>query len=312
MSASAVSSPAMTRDDLLGFVDRYIDALVSHDRSRLPCAPDIRFTENNVPLRLGQGLWGTVTGAGAHDIVMADPVTGNAGFMGTMEESGRTVMVSARMKIAGDRVTELETVVLRKEAGYFMNPAGWNDAASLLITPLAAEERVSREEMIRVVDIYFDTLIEAAGNAPPFDPACNRLENGVTTTNNPTAFPQAKDGPLAAAITGLSAEAQFRLGMGKVITDIKDRRYTLIDAHTGLVFVQTFFHRDGTARVVPLTNGQSFTVESPKDTPNSSVIGEIFKIRNGKILQIQALIMPVPYRTQSVWVSDRIEWPTQG
>lgn len=308
MPNSALSD-TQERARLSRFVDSYVDALASHDVGRFPHADDLRFTENNVPLKLGQGLWGTVTGAGAHDIVMADPETGNVGFMGSMEESGRTVLVSVRMKIDGDRVSELETIVLRRESGYFLHPEGWNDAAALLMTPLADGERVSRDEMLRIVDVYFDTLTEAAGNAPPFDPACNRLENGVTTTNNPNAFPKAKDGPLSAAITGLSAEEQFRLGMGKVITEIRDRRYTLVDESLGLVFVQTFFHRDGTARVIPLTNGKSFTVESPKDTPNSSVIGELFKFRNGKILQIQALITPVPYRTPSVWVNDRIVWP---
>ncbi len=35
--------------------------LGANDPSRLPLASHVQFTENNVAMRLGQGLWGTIT-----------------------------------------------------------------------------------------------------------------------------------------------------------------------------------------------------------------------------------------------------------
>jgi hypothetical protein len=45
---------------LTGFTHRYMDALVHKDPSRIPLAPDVRFTENDVQMPLGEeGIWGT-------------------------------------------------------------------------------------------------------------------------------------------------------------------------------------------------------------------------------------------------------------
>ena len=44
----------------------YMDALAAQDPTRLELAPDVRFTENTRPLKLGDGLWGTVTAVGSY------------------------------------------------------------------------------------------------------------------------------------------------------------------------------------------------------------------------------------------------------
>ena len=40
------------------------------------------FTENDVPLALGKGLWATVTGVDAKGLEAADPLTGNVAWFG--------------------------------------------------------------------------------------------------------------------------------------------------------------------------------------------------------------------------------------
>ena len=40
-----------------GIVDQYLAALVRHDPSGLPLSKGVRFTENTIPLPLGDGLW---------------------------------------------------------------------------------------------------------------------------------------------------------------------------------------------------------------------------------------------------------------
>ena len=57
---ATIVPPTCERQCLIGFVDRYLDALVAHDPSRLPLVKDVKYTENGAQLQLGDGLWGTV------------------------------------------------------------------------------------------------------------------------------------------------------------------------------------------------------------------------------------------------------------
>jgi hypothetical protein len=50
---------------LQGFIDQYPQALLAHDPYRLPVTKDVKFTENTVRLRVGDGLWNTLSGVGA-------------------------------------------------------------------------------------------------------------------------------------------------------------------------------------------------------------------------------------------------------
>src|SRR5215468_3993592 len=82
--------PACDRACLYGFMDQYLDALVRKDPARLPWAAHARFTENNVELSIGDGLWGTVTGLGDYKLKFADPEEGQVGFYGVVKETVTT------------------------------------------------------------------------------------------------------------------------------------------------------------------------------------------------------------------------------
>jgi hypothetical protein len=45
------------RNCLYGFMDQYLDALARRDAARLPWARNARYTENNVELSIGDGVW---------------------------------------------------------------------------------------------------------------------------------------------------------------------------------------------------------------------------------------------------------------
>jgi len=53
----------------------YLDALSHQDRGLAPFARNARYTENNVEMPLGEGLWGSVGGLSATGLEVADPVT---------------------------------------------------------------------------------------------------------------------------------------------------------------------------------------------------------------------------------------------
>jgi len=80
-ATSSFASDLCERACLTGMVDKYLAALVAHDPGQLPLARVVRFTENGQELRLGDGLWGTVTAAGKYRLYVADPRTGRLGCM---------------------------------------------------------------------------------------------------------------------------------------------------------------------------------------------------------------------------------------
>ena len=57
-AAHAQSAPDCNYDCLIGFTHRYMDALVHEDPSRIPLAADVKFTENDVLMPIGEGIWG--------------------------------------------------------------------------------------------------------------------------------------------------------------------------------------------------------------------------------------------------------------
>ena len=70
--------------------DTYLAALVAHDTSKVPIAPNAKFTEQAQPMAIGEGqLWKLTTeGPTTFEIPVADPVVGQIGLIygGKMHE----------------------------------------------------------------------------------------------------------------------------------------------------------------------------------------------------------------------------------
>jgi hypothetical protein len=62
---SAVRVPACDRACLIGFLQGHMQALAARDPAQAKLASGVRFTENNVLLPVGDGLWDTVTAVDA-------------------------------------------------------------------------------------------------------------------------------------------------------------------------------------------------------------------------------------------------------
>jgi hypothetical protein len=291
--------PGCDRACLYGILDRYLEALAHDDAGRLPWAPHARYTENNVELPIGDGMWGTATKLGSYKLRFADVRAGQVGYFGTVEESGDCSAFALRLKIKDNHITEAEALVVRiAEFGTLnggINPfaSGQFEDKPILQMDLAPGEGRQRERLISVANGYFDTLQLNDGTLfTDFDPKCVRWENGVQTTGNPKKVL----GPLSA----LGCSEQFRLGAYRFDDRLRDRRFPLVDAERGLVLAAGFIDHRGRLGDYQLTDGSA--AHSPVRHPHSFCYLELFKIVDGRIRQVESVFITVPYNMPSPWV----------
>ena len=280
-----------TRQELYAALDRYCEALLARDHTRLAWAPDSLVTENNVALEPGDGLWGTITGLGPYDLRFADPETGQVALFTAVTETRDISGACIRIGLRGDAVAEVETIVVRQadEALVFPDPKFERKPVMEVVVPEA--ERVSRAEMIALADGYFATLENNDGTIrTKFHSGCNRIENGVQTTNNPQFF---------VPVAGLPCEEQFRLGNYRYDDRLRGRRFPLVDEERGIVLAHGFIDHCGRLGEYELTDGTR--VSSPIRRPHTFYLSEAFKIRQGAIEQIEANFITVPYHMPSPW-----------
>ena len=176
-------------------VNQYLNALAAHDPSRLPLSADVKYTENDQLMQVGDGHWKTMEGVGNYKHIFADPEAGQVAFMGTMHEAGAPLLMSLRLRIQLGRITEIESF-------YFlpggpgpnnipaMDKPGYK-AEDIWFKSIPTAERLPRQQMISIADAYFSGLEKNDGKGVngtgtyPFTNDCDRIENGAHTTNVP-------------------------------------------------------------------------------------------------------------------------------
>ena len=299
LMVAGTAQAACDRACLEGHITQYLAALPTHDASRLPWARNAKVTENNVQLKVGDGVWGTAVGVGSYRLMFADPQQGQVGVFGEMIEADANSVFALRLKVSSGRISESEMIVVRVN-DFGALPGGANPFASptfvdkpIMTQALTASQRRPRSTLVKVANGYFDTLQLNDGRIhTAFDPECNRTENGLQTTNNP-AKPL---GPLSA----LGCEAQFALGQYRYDDRIRARRFPLVDEERGLVLAAGFIDHEGRLGDYTLADGSK--AQSPIRRPHSFVFLELFKIVDGRIRQVEAAFITVPYNMPSPWV----------
>ncbi len=285
----------MTREELYGQAEAYLDALEARDPSRLAWAEGARFSENNVALEIGDGLWNTISARRrSYDLKAADPAAGEVSWFGVVEEHGIPAIMALRLRIVGGRIAEAETIVCRKvDLSPFPGIDTYLEPRPLMLADVPGARRVSRERMVAIANGYFETIELNDGTLhTEFTDDCERIENGVQTTNNAEAF---GDYPIA----GLGCAEQFRMGHFIFDDRLRDRRFPLVDEEKGLVLAGGFI--DHTGRLVDLTWTDGTKARSVFHYPHSFVLLELFKIVDGKIAGVEAVFVTVPYNMPSAW-----------
>jgi len=292
---NAVANIDCDRACLFDLVDQYLGGLKAKDPSLVTWADEVMFTENNVPLRIGDGLWGTITGMGDYDLRVADVESGQVGFFGVADEPHFSSLFSMRLKAVQGRITEVETVVLRTETEpkSIIWPEPVLEHKPLFYEILPESRRRSRDRLISIADGYFDTLQLNDGTLfTQFHEDCNRVENGTKTTNNAAVE--------FTAVGALGCEEQFRHGNYRYDDRLRARRFPLVDEERGLVLASGFIDHSGSLDKYTLSDGRE--VSSPIRYPHSFYLLELFRIDDGKIRQIEAVFVSVPYGMGSPWL----------
>src|SRR3569833_2782165 len=288
---SAVIATDCDRSCLVGFLHSYMDALVHKDPARARFAKAVRFTENDVSMPIGDGLWNSVSGVAQTGLEVADVQTGNAAWFGTVEEYGEPAYYAMRLEIEAGEIVEVETVVDRKGIlpAPFGNPRDLTHDPAFA-EPLAPQERRSRERRIAVANGYFSTVERNDGQVlTSFDPDCQRTENGMSTTR----------GAVGAASVAQGCEAQFKLGLYLINKRVRERRYPLVDEERGIVVGTAFFDHANFFDSYETTDGK--VRKTALKWPNSISLMEAFKIRRGLIYRVEAVFTYVPYFLYSLW-----------
>jgi hypothetical protein len=299
-TSMAAQTGSCDRACLYGVLDQYLAALAARDPAKAPLAADVRYTENNVALKVGDGVWATLASIGAYDFRFADPQTGGIGFYGVLTEAKTAAPYVLRLKVNGARrITEIETVIARPQDSLVPFTTAEITDNPLLNEILPPGERTSRQRMIELANGYFDTLQQNNGAIRTvFDPKCNRRENGFQTTNN--------TGPGASPTMRLGCEEAFKLGYYLFDDRLRSRRFDVIDEERGLVMAAAFIDHAGFIGDYKLTDGRTVTASYRR--PHTWCLMETFKIKSGRIEQIEAVFVYVPYRMPSPWVKGGFEY----
>lgn len=284
---------------LEGYVDRYLDAMVAHDSSKIPFARDYKFTENGQRLIPPDGLWNTMTAKGTYRLFVTDVEAQSVAFLGSIKEMDAGAMLGLRLKIRNNQITEAEQFIQRSPssaAGFERIGYKWTDA-------IPAAQRRTREQLIETANKYFTGMASNDGKGDyPFAPDCNRIENGGFSTNTPTPAGGTRPDPKTS--TGYSSQwgckEQFDSGLLHFVTRIRDRRYVAVDPERGLVFAFGFFdHSAGDTRDFTVPDGRK--VSAGPQQPWTWQIVELFQLENDKIHQIEAIMERSPYGMNAGW-----------
>ncbi|MGD9157823.1 MAG: hypothetical protein PVG39_05420 [Desulfobacteraceae bacterium] len=312
------SATKYDRQGLVDLMQKYIGALANNNPGDLPFAEKVKFTENSDKgidlLEVGKGLWENATGGPTEfQIYAADPELQAAVCLVVMKEKDKDIMLGARIKLEGGKIIEAEHLVIR---GGAMGGQSFSEMPTLKkVRPGFAEdipeaERMTREDLIKIGLSYYDALTSEDGTRAPFAKECERRENGIPTAGGtPPKPPEGVERAMPVGGFGnipMDCAGQLSAGVFAYITEIKPHM-VVADVQKGISVGFSMFRHDGTKRL-------------PKDaapgTDNKTQWGQfnlaalhIYKIRNGKLYEIEAPGAMLPYGAKSNWEAEEKVFP---
>jgi hypothetical protein len=299
------------RTCLKSTLDQYLNAVIKHDPSAAPLAAGFRQTENAIVVRPPTGAWKTVTALGKVQRRYLDPITGQAGYFGIVEEGSDSSVVTVRLKVENRKITEAEWIVARKDAFGPNGPGGaLVNPDSLIANPppertVPRDARSPRDVLMAVANSYFDGLTTHDGSIILHEPGCTRIENGTVMTGRGRgagagrgAAPDGRGAPAApaarAAAPGLPpAGGDCSSNLEQLnVSLVAARRYPIVDEEAGVVLGMVVFMR------------------KPGTPARRNLLTEWFFIDNNRIRTIYAaMYYPPPEAPVPNWPPYDGNWP---
>jgi hypothetical protein len=284
---------------LTAVMDRYVEAMIKHDKAGLPVDVETRVTENTAEVGLGEGiLWKMKVERTTFNVYVADPIAGQVALQTVLNIDGRPALVVIRLKVERMRILEVEQLLDRSVAPQAMELL--KTPRPTLLNDLPKSERASREELLWATHSYFDALEGDNGLIGAFADDCVRHELGYQTVNNKTPgraapgpnIPPA-DSPMG-KMSLMTCAQQVDTKIFNFITKIRPRRVLILDEQKGLAAAFPLFIEDGNRR------------NAPPNSPPGMIINmttmETFGIRGGKIHEVEVFpFVVLPYGTSNGW-----------
>jgi hypothetical protein len=259
------------RECLRGFITQYLIAMVAHTPGAVPVADKVRFTEDTKEMKLGEGLWKNASGLRRYRQDILDVRQGVAASQVIVEESGMPVMLMLRLKVAGKKITEVETQVTRSRAeGAIFNIDALQTAGKAMNLAPDKAQLSNREDAIKIAEFYpaglkVGSFVEV--NAP-FASDAYRIENGTTTA-----------GPGCARGGCENLKTQTIMKHPAITT-----RPVAVDEELGIVLLRMNFGDTGSY-----------------GAGNALIVWEAFKVYGGQIHAVEAFMRVMPAHAGSGW-----------
>jgi hypothetical protein len=275
MNTTRAAAGDCDRECLRGFVTLYLDAMVAHNPGALPVGGKLKFTEDTVEMRLGDGLWKGATRLGIHRQDILDVREGVAASQVIVEEAAegqsRPVMLMLRLKVADKKIVEVETQVTRsqKEGALFEVNAIQAVSKAMNAVP-EGSQLSSRADAIKLAEFYPAGLKIGSFVAvdAPFAPDAYRIENGRITA-----------GPGCGRAGCENVKAQTIMKHPAITT-----RVAAVDEELGIVLLRMNFGDTGSY-----------------GAGNALIVWEAFKVFGGQIHAVEAFMRVMPASAGSGW-----------
>jgi hypothetical protein len=293
---TATAGPApdpCNRTCLKELAQSYVQALVAHDPSKVPLAADVKFVENVTAMKPGEGLWKTASEAPTtFALYVPDPVSEQVGFIGMMKADGKPIELALRLKVRHGQIVEAEHLIAGNLRDTML--ANLHQPRPGLLAVVPKDERSSHAQLLKIGATYYEALVKGDGALSPFADDCERHENGMITTGNALMGAPAGSPKLGCA-------TQLNTKVMSYIKRIEPRRVWIADTETGLVFGLSQFRQPMKEDHVDIVGYPGVTSVPMKFKPFDLPAAHIFKIRDGKIHEIEAMGFMAPYNSKTGW-----------
>jgi hypothetical protein len=227
-------------------------------------------------------------------IYVPDPVAQQVGFIGVMGDKGAPALIALRLKLTDGEINEIEHLLARNLGE--RNLANLQVPRQAFHTTVSAEQRMSREQLLRIGRSYYDALDDNDGSLAPFSEDCVRRENGIQTTRNP---PPAELG--LGTFGAMSCAAQLDTQVMSYIDSIDHRRVEVADPETGLVFGLSHFRHSMAQKTLKIIGVPGIETWDMGFDAFDLPAAHIYKITGGQIHEVEAIGFRAPYNSPTGW-----------